>query len=262
MVHGQAGPLAGSWLGINRLAAPHLLGENESPDTVNTAPKNGRVGLLGPRAGRKKLSLTAFANRVVGILPYSPPGVGVGGGTGGGTSGDGGGEILVAQDDGSSVVVVSETAPWQGAGGGAWAGPSNPFGWSKYTLGGAGAAVAWTDPSTVVDTVISVPLTGRGLVIVDCNVVIEGTTGFDKGTATLEVFDSLNGWITLGVWVYEPCLNKMTCVLTPWNAGGSTFDSTLTKNRWTLENNAGMAPGDLITFTVSGFLYTARGKQV
>ena len=133
MLHGQAVPAGGQWLGLNRLAAPHLLPESESPDTVNTAPKNGRVGLLGPRPGRKKISLTAFANRVVGILPYSPPGVGVGGGTGGGSSGDGGGELLVAQDDGSSVVVVTDPGPWQGSGGGAWPGPSSPLP-IRYTL--------------------------------------------------------------------------------------------------------------------------------
>lgn len=52
----QEAPLATAWQGINRLLAPHLLGETESPDTTDAAQYGNQLGILGPRGGRKRVA--------------------------------------------------------------------------------------------------------------------------------------------------------------------------------------------------------------
>jgi hypothetical protein len=64
-------PLANTWKGLNRLVNPSLLDETESPDTVDTAPDNQVLGLLGPRRGMTKVFNRSYT--IMGLAVFNLP---------------------------------------------------------------------------------------------------------------------------------------------------------------------------------------------
>lgn len=105
----QLAPLSLSFKGLNKRVAAHALAEGESPDCENAWFHTGELQALGPRKGCTKVSSSAYSAGIVGLGLYEKP--------------NGLRELLVATDDGSSVVVVPENAPWN-PGGSGWAGPT------------------------------------------------------------------------------------------------------------------------------------------
>lgn len=60
--------LSEKFSGLNRQLAPHLLGPNESPDTVDAGPHLDVIGELGPRTGRRKVyNRSAVINGVINM---------------------------------------------------------------------------------------------------------------------------------------------------------------------------------------------------
>lgn len=60
--------LSEKFSGLNRQLAPHLLGPNESPDTVDAGPHLDVIGELGPRPGRRKVyNRSSLINGVINM---------------------------------------------------------------------------------------------------------------------------------------------------------------------------------------------------
>jgi len=60
--------LSEKFSGLNRQLAPHLLGPNESPDTVDAGPHLDVIGELGPRTGRRKVyNRSSIINGVINM---------------------------------------------------------------------------------------------------------------------------------------------------------------------------------------------------
>lgn len=113
-------PIANVWRGTNKRLAPHMISEQESPDSVNTDFKSGQVGILAGRKGASKLSDTAYSFPVLSLLPANFSGVPGVGGSGG--SGAGGPSRLLVVDNGGNV--TDEPQPYAIGGGGGWGGPT------------------------------------------------------------------------------------------------------------------------------------------
>jgi hypothetical protein len=96
--------IGAKWRGLNSRAAPHLLEEGESPDTVNTAHKDDKVGIVAARRGRAKMASAAYSGNIVGLIPFVYKGVT---------------RLLVATDDG---YIYDGAAFW--ASGTPWTGPT------------------------------------------------------------------------------------------------------------------------------------------
>lgn len=71
MAGGEDKPLAEQWNGLNRLLAPHLLPEGQSPDTRDADLYLDQPGYLGPRRGRKRAFDAALP--ILGIVPFDVP---------------------------------------------------------------------------------------------------------------------------------------------------------------------------------------------
>lgn len=71
MPGGEEVLLAGNWQGLDRATAPHLLDPSKSPDTTDAAYYGDKLGLLGPRGGRKLLLSEGY--NLLGVIPYSFP---------------------------------------------------------------------------------------------------------------------------------------------------------------------------------------------
>lgn len=61
-------PLAANFRGLNRIVAPNLLDPSESPDTTDARSYGRKVGELGPRLGRARVSNRNYALRGMGVL--------------------------------------------------------------------------------------------------------------------------------------------------------------------------------------------------
>lgn len=64
-------PLANNWQGLRADVAPHLLDASESPETYDAAIYGDRVGIIGPRRGRR--IVTAKATNVLGLGGLNVP---------------------------------------------------------------------------------------------------------------------------------------------------------------------------------------------
>jgi hypothetical protein len=168
-------PLASRWRGLNLRVAPHLLEEGESPETVNTAHKSDKVGVLGARRGRAKMSNTAYSGNVVGLIPFTFKGTQ---------------RLLVATDDGC---IYDGAAFFPG--GTAWVPPAAAtygklISWTTAGVSASVAAAAYTSYAT---TVCSIDITGRKSLI--CSVL--DCAASSAGTLTIQA--NLDGtWTTIG----------------------------------------------------------------
>jgi hypothetical protein len=158
-------PLANVWKGINKRLAPHLISEQESPDSVNTDFKAGQVGILSGRKGAAKLSDTAYAAPILGILPARFPGI------------DPPDRILVVGNDGT---VTDDPAPFTD--GTAWGGPTV----------NTGFVVKWEAPFGPSD--VGSPASD----LIGCNILLNGAKTV---LANLPSCSKVNSIVTLQTWV-------------------------------------------------------------
>jgi len=63
--------LSQAFKGVNRVDSAHALSESESPDAVNCGNHQGVAGVIGPRLGRKHVTL--HSNRILGVIPFNLP---------------------------------------------------------------------------------------------------------------------------------------------------------------------------------------------
>ena len=241
----QTVSLGEQWGGVNKRVAD--VTERQSPDCTDCDNLDGKLGTLGPRLGRRKLSLTPYGATVTGLgLLWTP---------------ETNQRLLVATADGQ---VTDEAAPYLGSGA-AWSGPT----WASAVVSNV---VKWTVPSWGPDTLgaaASSPYqTSSGLTInvVGRRSVVAQLPDFKAqvdGTLALEIQFDGGAWLTLAagraIW---GCGGAEFVPGAPGNAPNYLSGKTLITGLRARITNNGNA-GDTLSFgTVDPVAYLYLGPVV